>query len=104
METQFTARHFDASPALQEYATKSLSKLERYYDGIVDAHIVLSSNGAPSADKTAEITVGVYQQRLAANDSASTYEQAIDSCVERLRRQLLRYKRKLKSTDKDYHK
>lgn len=104
METQFTARHFDASSALREYASKSLAKLERYYDGIVDAHVILSSNGAPSADKTAEITIGVYRERLAANNSAATYEQAIDGCVERLRRQLLRYKRKLKSTDRDHHK
>ncbi len=104
METQFTARHFDPTPALRDYAVKRLGKLERFYDGIVDAHVILDTDGAPAADKTAEITLNVYRQRLSANDAAATYEKAIDHCVERLRRQLVKYKSKLKSTDKDYHK
>lgn len=104
METQFTARHFDASPTLQRYADRRLTKLERYYDGIVDAHVILDRDGAPSAEKTAEITLGVYRRRLAANDAAPTYEKAIDNCVERLRRQLLKYKSRLRGTDRDEHK
>ncbi len=103
METQVTARHFDASPALRAYAAKRLAKLERYYDGIVDAHIVLGTNGS-SSEKTAEVTVGVYGQRLVAEDQSSTHETAIDNCVERLRRQVLKYKDRLRSTDKDYMK
>ena len=106
METQvqITARHFDASPALREYAENRIAKLERYYDGIVDAHIILSEDGSSGTSKEAEIMLNVYQQRLSASDAAATHEQAIDNCVERLRRQVLKYKAKLRSTDKDAHK
>lgn len=103
METQVTARHFDASPDLREYAAKRLAKLERYYDGIVDARVVLSTDG-DATSKAAEVSVGVYGQRLVADSKASTHEAAIDSCVERLRRQVIKYKGRLRSTDKDYMK
>lgn len=103
METpvQVTARHFDASPALRDHAVKRLEKLERFYDGIIDAHIVLDADGGPPDDKTAEITLGVYQKRLSASSTASTHEEAIDNCAEGLRRQLKTYKGKLHSTDQD---
>ncbi len=104
MELQITARNFDAGPALRDYAARRVEKLERYYDGIVDGHVILSTDGAPGAEKATEITLGVYQQRLTATDQAATHEAAIDGCVERLRRQVIKYKKKLRSTDKDAHR
>lgn len=100
MQTTITARHFTASPALRQYASARLNRLEKYYDGITDARVVLHQN---ALTKRAEITLRVYRQRLSAQDGAQTYEEAIDQCVERLRKQLIRYKDKLRSTKKDVH-
>lgn len=104
MQTQITVRRFEASPDLRNYATDRLAKLKRYYDGITDAHIVLSDDASPSDGKSAEIVLNVYRQTLSARNSAATHEEAIDQCVDRLRRQLVRYKDKLRSTDKDYQR
>jgi ribosomal subunit interface protein len=103
METplQVTARHFDARPALRDHATKRLEKLERFYDGIVDAQVVLDADGRPPNDKKAEMTISVYQKRLSATSTAASHEEAIDDCAEGLRRQLKTYKGKLKSTNQD---
>ncbi len=104
MQTQITARHFEANPALRQHVADRLSRLERYYDGITEAHVILMKDGTAEATKTAEITLNVYRQQLTASDSAPSHEVAIDHCVERLRRQILRYKAKLRSTNKDLHK
>lgn len=104
METQITARHFDADNTLRHFAAKRLSKLERFYDGITDAHVILSEGNRSVANKSAEINVNVFRQQLNACDTANSYEEAIDRCVERLRRQILKYKGKLKSKHKDYHR
>ena len=104
MQSQITARHFDASPALRQYASDRLQKLERYYSGITDAHIILSDTGTAASGKAAEISLSVYRQYLSAQDTGTTHEEAIDRCVERLRRQVMKYKAKLKSTDKDAHR
>ncbi len=103
MQTRITARHFDASPTLRKHAADRLAKLERFYDGITNAHVVLSTTKDQVAGRYAEITLTVKRQRLTAEDSAPTHEAAIDNCVERLRRQILRYKAKLRSNDKDIH-
>ena len=104
MQTQITARHFDASPELRTYAAERLEKLERYYDGITDARLVLDVASDGAGSKTAEMTVNVYRQQLAASEASSTHEDAIDQCVKTLQRQLKRYKAKLRSKDKDYHR
>ena len=104
MQSQITARHFDASPALREYASDRLLKLERYYAGITDAHVVLSEDGDAAADKAAEISLSVYRQRLSAQDTGTTHEEAIDRCMKRLQRQVKKYKAKLKDTNKDVHR
>jgi putative sigma-54 modulation protein len=104
MQTQITARHFDADQALKEYAESKLATLERYYDGITDARVVLSQDGAPGKSKSAEVFVQVYQQTLSATGSGSTHEDAVDQCVKALRRQVKKYKAKLRSTDRDYLK
>lgn len=104
MQTQITARRVDLNPALRGHIESRLTKLQRYYDGIISAHVILDDSNAPSEDKTAEINVDVYQKRLSAQDAASTYEQAVNQCVDHMRRQLKRYKAKLRSTDKDAHR
>jgi len=104
MQTQITARHVDLNPDLRSHVDSQLSKLQRYYDGIINAHVILGESNAPSGDKTAEINIDVYQKRLSAEDAASTHEQAVNQCIDHLRRQLKKYKAKLRSTDKDAHR
>ncbi len=104
MQAQITARHFEANPALRDYASDKLTKLERVYDGITEARVVLSEDGGPAAGKSAEIIVHVYQKTLSANSQGTSHEDAIDRCVKALRRQIKKYKAKLRSTDKDYIK
>lgn len=102
--TQITARHVDVSNRVRQYAEDRTSKLEKFYDGIIDAHVILGEDNSPAEEKTAEINVSVYQKQLSAEDSASTHEEAINLCVDHLRRQLEKYKAKLRSKDKDAHR
>lgn len=102
--TQITARHVDVSNRVRQYAEDRTAKLEKFYDGIIDAHVILGEDNSPAEEKTAEINVSVYQKQLSAEDSASTHEEAINLCVDHLRRQLEKYKAKLRSKDKDAHR
>jgi len=102
-QTQITTRHVDVSDRVQQYADDRTAKLEQFYDGIIDAHVILGEDNSPAENKTAEININVYQKKLSAEDSASTHEEAINLCVDHLRRQLEKYKAKLRSKDKDAH-
>jgi len=103
MNTQITVRHVDVTDHVKEYAEKRAAKLEKFYDGIVSAHIILGEDNSPAQDKQVEINIDVYQKRLTAENSASTYEQAVNSCVDQLRRQLEKYKSQLRSKKRDAH-
>jgi len=104
IQTQITTRHVEVSDRVRQYAEDRTGKLEQFYDGIVNAHVILGENNSPAAEKTAEINIDVYQKRLSAEDSASTHEEAINQCVDHLRRQLEKYKSNLRSKEKDVHR
>lgn len=103
-QTQVTARHVDVSDRVREYARNRTAKLEQFYDGIVSAHVILGEDNSPAEDKTAAVNIEVYQKRLSVEDSGSSHEEAINLCVDHLRRQLEEYKSKLRSKDKDAHR
>lgn len=104
MQTRITARHFNLNDNLRDHVNNGVSKLMQVYDGITDASAVLTVNKGHPEDHSAEIILNVYRQQLSASDIAGSHEEAIDRCVSRLRRQLLRYKAKLRSTDRDSHR
>jgi len=41
MQLNITARHFKASEALKEFTRKQVLRLKKYYDGIIDAEVIL---------------------------------------------------------------
>ena len=98
MQTRITAHQTDANDGLRAYVEQSVSKLGRYYDGIHDVHVILKDNASPASDKRAEIALNVYRQTLTASDTAPTHEAAVDGCVRQLRRQVSRYKSRLRDT------
>ena len=104
MKPRITARHFSLTENLRNAVHDKFGRLEKYYDGITDAHVVLTVNRGRPTEKTAEVVVSVFRQTLSASDVGPTHEQALDECIEGLRRQLLKYKSKLRSTTRDYHR
>ncbi len=97
MQTRITARHFSLNDELREHVESRVSRLEHFYDGITDASAILSIDKGHPDKHEAEIVLSVYRQRLTAHDMASTHKEAIDKCTARLRRQLLKYKAKLRN-------
>ena len=42
MNVSVTGHHIDVTPALRDYASSKLSKLEKHFDHVTDIHVVLS--------------------------------------------------------------
>ncbi len=94
MNVQFTARHFKAHDGLKHYALQQVSTLKKYYDGIVQGNIVLRFEKPKDSLKIAEINLAVYGTKLVAIEKSENFYKSIDSAVEKLERQLLKYKGK----------
>lgn len=94
MKTTFTARHFDPSKELHEYAENAVQKLDQFYDRILTCDIILEPVPDDDTPQQAELNVKVPQKLINAKEQASSYEQAINMVVDTVARQLKKYKKK----------
>lgn len=87
---------FKADQKLLEYIERKLTKMDQFFDRIIDAHVVLKlENTGQVRDKVAEVRINVPGDILIAKESRKTFEASVASAVEALRRQLIRYKEKV---------
>ncbi len=93
MRITFTARHFKAPDNVKEFAERKVRKIKRYYDGIIDCEITLAHE---KLIHVADISVKVYGQKLRAVEQSDDIFKSIDSAVEKLERQVKKYKSKLR--------
>jgi putative sigma-54 modulation protein len=91
MRINFTARHYKSSPRLKEYAQNEVSRLEKFYDGIISCEIVLDYQ---KDIQIAEINITVYGQKLTVVEKTDDIYKSIDSAVQKMERKLKRYKEK----------
>ncbi len=100
MNVKFTARRFRAHADLRQHAVDAVNRLDRFYDGIVSAEIILSFERAVNSVKTAEINLHVYGAVLSAREKSEDFLKSIDAAVAKLEVQLTRYKTKLHMKNK----
>jgi putative sigma-54 modulation protein len=101
MQTTFTARRFRARQELKEFATDAVKKLDRFYDGILRADVILSFEGATKNIKIAEINLHVYGTMLTAREKSEDFHKSMELAVEKLNGRLAKYKSKLRAKDKN---
>jgi len=98
MDIRIQAIHFDADSKLTDFVNKKVKKLETYFDNIVDAEVFLKleNDGSHIKGKIAEIRIKVPGQTLFATEKSKQFEESVDLASESLRRQIRRYKDKIK--------
>ncbi len=94
MTVKFTARHFEASQQLKDYAHEAVEKLPQYFDRIISCTIVLEPSASIKSPQKAEIHLQIPNKTLKAEERSDKYEKAISKAVDTLARQLKRYKEK----------
>ncbi len=94
MEIQLFTRNMELTPRLQEYVEKKVSKLGRYLPNITDVRVDLSvENTRSSAHRqVAQLTIRTPRAILRAEERASDMFAAIDAALDKMRRQITRYK------------
>ena len=98
MEIRIQPIHFEASQQLESFVQKKVAKLEKYYDGIIAAEVVLKVIKPEAAmNKEASIKLEVPGPDLFATKISDTFEESIDIVVEALEKQLVKLKEKQRS-------
>ncbi|RDV28105.1 ribosome hibernation promoting factor [Alteromonas aestuariivivens] len=93
MQINLTGHHVEITDSLRNYVDTKFSKLERHFDHISNVHVIL--NVEKLAQK-AEATVHLSGAEVFASSEDTDMYAAIDSMVDKLDRQVLKHKEKLK--------
>ena len=97
MNIQFTARHFHASSELQDNLKMTIGKLEKYYNNITGAHVILDAERKGS--RRVELSLNILDKSVSAHSEAKNMHKAIDGVMQKMNRILKKENDKLK-----YHK
>ena len=98
MTIQTVSPQFKVDQKLLDYIQDKLAKLAQVFDRIIDCSVTLRLESHHQVrDKVAEVKLHVPGATLVATESQRTFEAAVDLLVDKLRRQLTRYKRRRSS-------
>ncbi|MFK8046025.1 MAG: ribosome-associated translation inhibitor RaiA [Crocinitomicaceae bacterium] len=96
MDLKIEAVHFDADRKLVDFVTEKVLKLEQIFDNIVVGEVFLKlDRSSEKENKVAEIKIAVPGKELFAKKQCRTFEEAADSCVDALKKQIRKHKEKL---------
>lgn len=88
--------HFDADKKLLRFVNEKVSKLNTFYDGIINSEIILRlDKSSTSENKIAEIKMHGKGQEFFAKKQCATFEEATDLACEALKTQVKKYKEKI---------
>lgn len=91
MQIDITGHHVEVTEALRDYVGSKFDKLERHFDNVVDAHVVLT---VEKLTQKAEATLNVSGAKLYADALDEDMYAAIDGLIDKLDRQVVKHKEK----------
>lgn len=92
MQIDVTGHHVELTDSLHAYVNQKFEKLERHFDNVVDAHVILT---VEKLRQKAEATMQISGAKLYADAVAEDMYAAIDGLVDKLDRQIKKHKEKL---------
>ena len=97
MRVNINSVHFKADKKLVAFIKEKMGKLTQVFDGVIDGEVSLKVDNNESRDnKIAEIRVAIPGNNLYVKKQSKTFEESTDNAVEALRRQLTKYKDKVR--------
>ncbi|MGF6634831.1 ribosome hibernation-promoting factor, HPF/YfiA family [Paraburkholderia sp. MM6662-R1] len=99
MNLKISGHHLEVTPALREYVVTKLERILRHFENIIDVTVLLSVDNQKQKRRWAEINVHVKGRDIFVESSDGDLYAAIDLLVDKLDRQVVRYKNRLQ----DHH-
>ena len=92
MQINLTGHHVEVTSSLRDYVNTKFAKLERHFDHINNVHVVLT---VEKLDQKAEATIHLKGSEVHASAINADMYSSIDTLVDKLDRQILKYKGKI---------
>lgn len=94
MQINISGRHVEVTESMKEYVTSKVERLTHHHDRITNTHVILSVD---KLIQKAEATIHVSGKDVFADAAHEDLYAAIDALVDKLDRQLIKHKEKMRS-------
>ena len=89
MNLSVSGHQLEVTPAIRSYVSGKLERIRRHFDHVIDAHVIISTT---RLGQKAEITLHVRGKDIFCESEERDLYAAIDLLVDKLDRQVLKYK------------
>jgi len=97
MKVNINAVHFKADIKLENFIERKVGKLSGMFEGVIGSEVTLKVEQSDKKDnKIAEIRLLIKGYDLYAKKQSNTFEEATDTAVDALKKQLEKYKKRPK--------
>lgn len=93
MQINVSGHHIEVTDSLRQYVETKLERLERHYDQVTNVHVILR---VEKQGQKAEATIRIQGGDIFAEAESDDLYAAIDMLVDKLDRQLIKQKEKMK--------
>lgn len=93
MEIKIKSLKFDADQKLIAFVEKKVARVEKFFDGTIEAEVTLSLEQRPD-NKNAKIVVFAPGQKFIIERSSSSFENAVSDAVDAMKEKMTRAKEK----------
>lgn len=97
MNLTISGHHLELTPAIREYVQAKLERIKRHFDHVIDAAVILTVDKLSEKEKRqkAEINLHLRGTYLHVESIAHDLYAAIDALIDKLDRQVIKYKSKI---------
>lgn len=97
MNLTISGHHLELTPAIREYVHTKLERIRRHFDHVIDAAVILTVDNLTEKEKRqrAEITLRLRGKDVHVESFAEDLYAAIDTLIDKLDRQVIKYKTKI---------
>ncbi len=103
MNYTISGHHLELTPAIREYVQSKLERIKRHFDQVIDISVILTVDKITKKEKCqkAEINLRVKGKDLHAESIDHDLYAAIDTLIDKLDRQVIKYKDKMQDHQHD---
>jgi putative sigma-54 modulation protein len=97
MTIRIQAIKFEATKQLEDHIAKKVNKLEKFFDEILNAEVILKVVKPESAaNKEALVKINIPGNEIFASKVCDSFEEAVDTAVDAIEKQVIKHKEKVK--------
>jgi len=101
MNLTISGHHLEVTPAIREYVQSKLERVKRHFDQVIDIAVILTVDNLTEKEKRqkAEINLRLPGKTINVNALSHDLYAAVDCLIDKLDRQVMKYKSQAQGHD-----